>query len=94
MASPYSAYCSISKVVASDSPIRPRSQPMALPGRRLVITSPAPAYTPTVTARMTSPPIRFAPTRPAFSPSTTSAATSSSTVNPATDQAATRTQCR
>jgi hypothetical protein len=61
---------------------------MALPGRRLVITSPAPAYIPAVTARMTSPPIRFAPTRLAFSPSSTSAATSSSTVNPASDQAA------
>jgi hypothetical protein len=52
VASPYSAYCSASMVTASDSPIRPSSQPMALPGRRLVIRRPVPAYIPTATARM------------------------------------------
>ncbi len=32
VARPYSAYCSVSMVTASDSPTRPSSQPMALPG--------------------------------------------------------------
>ena len=40
VASPYSAYCSANVEVAIDTPIRPSSQPTALPGRRLVIRRP------------------------------------------------------
>ncbi len=47
VASPYTAYCSVTMVTASDSPTRPSSQPMALPGRRLTIRRPVPAYNPT-----------------------------------------------
>ena len=52
VASPYSAYCSVSMLAASDSPMRPSSQPMALRGTRFAITPPAPAYMTTATAAM------------------------------------------
>jgi len=91
VASPYSAYCSVIMVTASDSPIRPSSQPMALAGRRAVISRLVPAYNPTATARMASTPIRTGSIWPTFSASSTSAAARTSTANPVSNQDITHT---
>jgi hypothetical protein len=47
---PCSAYCSVSMTAARDRPIRPSSQPMALPGTRVAISRPVPAYRMAVSA--------------------------------------------
>ena len=92
-ASPRSAYCSVSSVAASESPIRPSSQPMALSGTRLATRRPVPAYTMTASAAMPYMAIRSVAILLVSSPSSTSAAARMSMVNPASDQVATRIRC-
>ena len=43
VARPYRAYCSVSMATVRDKPVRPSSQPIALPGTRRAIRPPAPA---------------------------------------------------
>jgi len=80
VATPYSAYCSANMLVATDRPIEPSSQPMALSGRRLVIRRPLAAYSSTATDKMALRPTRAGPIRPAFSTLNTRPAASTARV--------------
>src|SRR2546423_440568 len=80
VATPYSAYCSANMLVATDRPIEPSSQPMALSGWRLVIRWPLAAYSSTAADRTALSPTRAVPIRLVFSIVNTSAATSTARI--------------
>ena len=81
VATPYSAYCSANMLVATDRPIEPSSQPMALSGRRLAIRRPLAAYSSTAADKKALRPIRAVPIRLVFSAVNTRAAASTARVS-------------
>ena len=88
VATPYSAYCSANMLVATDRPIEPSSQPMALSGRRLTIIRPLTAYSSTAADKMAPRPIRPMPIRLVFSTVNTRAAASTARVSTVSPHAA------
>ena len=88
VATPYSAYCSANMLVATDRPIEPSSQPMALSGRRLAIRRPLAAYSSTAADKTASRPTLAVPIRLVFSAVNTRAAASTARVSTVSPHAA------